>query len=363
MDMMNRNLGRAALALALMAALAVPVLAQADAEIDFGDDSSEWANDGECDDPRFAGAGMAVTLLDSDRLADASDCRAAFEAGAITLADETAAIGDAIDFGDDSGEWANDQECDDPRFAGPGMAGTLDDDNIGRDATDCRNAFADGTIALGDGSDGAPGDGNPATAWLTLLADRVDFGDDSGDWPHDGECDDPDFSGRGATAQPYDDNRLADASDCRAAFIAGTVVLRSAGIASGAFDYGNDQSRWAHDGECDDPRFAGPGMAKKLDADDIAADASDCRMLEAAGDIAIKPVYRPDYAQAAPYDGSAVDFGDDSSPYADNDVCDDPRFEGPGAAITLLESDRSADASDCRAAFEAGTIALREGES
>lgn len=330
-------------------------------EIDFGDDSSDWANDGECDDPRFTGAGMAYELEDVDIGRDASDCRNAFEAGTITLAGADGDSAGDIDFGDDSGEWAKDQECDDPRFIGSGMALELDEANIGRDATDCRNAFNDGTIRLDDGSTPP---GGSAAAWLDALANRIDFGDDSGDWPKDGECDDPDFVGPGAVSDPYDDNRLGDASDCRAAFLAGTVTLRSLDTETATgFDYGDDSSRWANDGQCDDMRFAGPGMAKKLDRDDMGADASDCRMLEESGEVSIRPVFQPDYVLWAPYDGSDVDFGDDSSSYANDDQCDDPRFEGPGVAYTLLESDRMADASDCRAAFEAGTITLRDGES
>jgi len=53
--------------------------------IDFGDDSSQWANDDECDDPRFEGPGVHSILLDEDLLADATDCRTLFEAGQITL--------------------------------------------------------------------------------------------------------------------------------------------------------------------------------------------------------------------------------------------------------------------------------------
>src|SRR5690606_34813886 len=83
--------------------------------IDFGDDSGNWANDGECDDPRFGGG------LASHELADATDCRNAYEAGEVTF-DDGSDAGDVtiddIDFGDDSGTWANDGECDDPRFGG-----------------------------------------------------------------------------------------------------------------------------------------------------------------------------------------------------------------------------------------------------
>ena len=53
--------------------------------IDFGDDSSEWANDGECDDPRFVGEGMASTLLDQDLYRDATDCRDLYDRGRIDL--------------------------------------------------------------------------------------------------------------------------------------------------------------------------------------------------------------------------------------------------------------------------------------
>jgi hypothetical protein len=55
----------------------------------FGDDSSMWANDGECDDPRFVGQGMASVLLDEDRMHDATDCRALFESGRIALVTES----------------------------------------------------------------------------------------------------------------------------------------------------------------------------------------------------------------------------------------------------------------------------------
>lgn len=52
------------------------------ANLDFGDDDGIWANDGECDDPRFEGPGMTTTgLLEEDTGHDASDCRTAFIAG------------------------------------------------------------------------------------------------------------------------------------------------------------------------------------------------------------------------------------------------------------------------------------------
>ena len=127
-----------------------PAMAQT---IDFGDDSGQWSNDGECDDPRFEGPGMTTTpLLDSDIRADATDCRTAFKAGMLTLrSDDNPAdmIVGGVNFGNDEGEWSNDGECDDMRFAGPGMTGTmLLSDDIMRDASDCRAAFQGGLLTL-----------------------------------------------------------------------------------------------------------------------------------------------------------------------------------------------------------------------
>ncbi|WP_375599035.1 hypothetical protein [Devosia sp. Naph2] len=422
----KKTMGASGLVLVLLAGLSAPALAQSAEDIDFGDDSSEWANDGECDDPRFTGTGMAAELVDTDLARDATDCRTLLEAGSITLAepdtgdsadisaidfgDDTSdwardgecddprfvgsamaveledvdigrdatdcrtayeagsitLVGDGdpammadIDFGDDTSEWANDLECDDPRFAGAGMASELDDINTGRDATDCRTAYEDGTITLAEAAtDAAPVTAVSASV-LEQIAARIDFGDDSSTWANDGECDDPDFTGPGVAGETLDSDRLHDASDCRAAFLAGTATLKSSGGPGVAFDYGSDTSEWANDGQCDDWRFTGPGMAKKLSGSDVMGDATDCQALEANGEISIKPVFAPDYVLGAPYDSAGVSFGDNSSSYADDGICDDPRFEGPGVASTLLDSDLERDAADCRALFEAGKITLR----
>ncbi len=58
------------------------------AQPDFGDDSSEWARDGECDDPRFEGEGSAETLVDADAFHDATDCRTLLAPGRISLRSE-----------------------------------------------------------------------------------------------------------------------------------------------------------------------------------------------------------------------------------------------------------------------------------
>ena len=63
---------------------------QAAATVDFGDDASPWARDGECDDPRFAGEGVAQTQLDLETRHDATDCRSLFNMGRIGLRDTPA---------------------------------------------------------------------------------------------------------------------------------------------------------------------------------------------------------------------------------------------------------------------------------
>ena len=112
----------------------------------FGDDSSQWSLDGECDDPRFQGTGMASTLVDADRFSDATDCRDLFNLGRITLVSTG-----PVELGDNSSQWSEDGECDDPRFQGNGMAATLVDGDRLRDATDCRDLFNLGRITLRPG--------------------------------------------------------------------------------------------------------------------------------------------------------------------------------------------------------------------
>ena len=133
----------------LLAVVACMVAGPASAQsINFGDDSSEWENDGECDDARFTGPGLTSTpLLQEDVLADATDCRTAFEAGNLRLLGVSS--DGSIDFGNDSGEWSNDNKCDDMRFAGPGMTQTpLLQEEVMTDASDCRNAFNAGNLTL-----------------------------------------------------------------------------------------------------------------------------------------------------------------------------------------------------------------------
>lgn len=145
MCVLSLRAGIAGAAFAVCLSLPTPPL---HAQPDFGDNSSEWADDGECDDPRFEGNGSAATLLDEDLGHDAADCRTLFDAGRITLRVPRVVTDGTIDFGDDGSEWARDGECDDPRFSGSGAAETLLDADAYHDATDCRSLFEQGRIAL-----------------------------------------------------------------------------------------------------------------------------------------------------------------------------------------------------------------------
>ena len=144
-------------AVALLAA-PVPALAQ---NVDFGDDASRFAKDGECDDMRFTGPGMTdTTLIDSDIRHDATDCRTAYNQGRLTYnggrrdggstGSTYASSGvNHIMWGDDTSKYAKDGECDDKRFVGAGMTSTpLLDSDIKHDATDCRSAYNQGRLQL-----------------------------------------------------------------------------------------------------------------------------------------------------------------------------------------------------------------------
>lgn len=122
--------------------------------IRFGDDSGEWANDGECDDRRFAGPGVDGALDVDDIGKDATDCKRAVDFGRAKLWVFKDALAvtqcDAINFGDNSSEWARDDECDDFRFEGKGMSPVVLSEDIGRDAADCQVLCDAGSIALRD---------------------------------------------------------------------------------------------------------------------------------------------------------------------------------------------------------------------
>ena len=178
-----------------------------------------------------------------------------------------------VEFGDDSNAFANNGQCSDTRFRGEGM-GNISANEVANDATDCSALFNEGRIFLSSES-----------ARMSLLA--FEFGDDLGDWPLDGECDDPRFAGEGVAFSADSDDIMHDASDCRNLLYQGMVTLAAESDIQiqGDIDFGDDLSDWANDGECDDPRFSGTGMASSLMDEDALHDASDCQSLYAANDI------------------------------------------------------------------------------
>jgi hypothetical protein len=146
------------LSASLLAAAAMPALAQG--YVDFGTNTSRWAFDKECDDPRFAGPGVANVLAPEDYMADAADCEAGFRLGSVWLQDGSlpsklpmapqpaAPESGYIEFGTNMSRWAFDGECDDPRFAGPGTADVLVPEDYMADAADCAAAFQMGSAWL-----------------------------------------------------------------------------------------------------------------------------------------------------------------------------------------------------------------------
>ena len=113
-----------------------------------------------------------------------------------------------IDFGNDTNLYARGGECDDPRFEGERMSTDLLSEDMYTDATDCRALFNQGRIRL-----------RPWIDFYEGLAAQIDFGNDTGEFPDDGFCDDPRFEGEFA----FDGDPYRDATDCRALFILGQI--------------------------------------------------------------------------------------------------------------------------------------------
>ncbi len=159
---MTKHFGSCVLATALVS-LAVSPIARAEKvpEVDFGNDSGQWAGDGECDDARFLGEGMAGALVTDNIGRDATDCRSAMGENRVRLNPLFAVPteDDPIDYGDDRSRFAGDGVCDDIRFTGDYSANTVYIvDDIGHDASDCRAAVDSGK-ARWQGNDVAPATG------------------------------------------------------------------------------------------------------------------------------------------------------------------------------------------------------------
>ena len=184
---------------------------------------------------------------------------------------------------------------------------------------------------------------------LAQSAGNIDFGTDAGDWTKDGECDDPRFHGPGSADELVENDRMRDATDCQVLFQKGQIEFHSPQFTKG-FDFGDNASEWADDGECDDPRFEGSGSALLLLAEDAGHDAGDCKALFQTGQIMLSPGGGAD----------RVNFGDNSSDYANDGECDDFRFDGKGMAETFLDADIGHDANDCSTLYYQDQIAYRE---
>jgi hypothetical protein len=105
--------------------------------IAWGDDSGPYANDDACDDGRFHEDGDDWSYQRNHVLKDATDCRTLYEAGEITL---------YLDFGSNSGDYVNDETCDDNRFTGEGRSILQTDSQVKRDADDCIAAYRADTL-------------------------------------------------------------------------------------------------------------------------------------------------------------------------------------------------------------------------
>lgn len=121
-----------------------------------------------------------------------------------------------VDFGDDSGPYTGDWECDDSRFIGWGVATSTDSVNNGTDASDCRHLFEIGQIRVNRTQDEFP----------AALCAEVNFGTDAGNYSNDGECDDPRFTGSAMHNILNFEDLGRDASDCRSLCESGAIWLR-----------------------------------------------------------------------------------------------------------------------------------------
>ena len=95
---------------------------------------------------------FAVVASIQDPGRDAADCRRLYDEGRVRVLSLDLDSG-AIDFGDDASDSAQDGECDDPRFDDPRFEGEGIDSlplasDRGHDATDCRRLYDEGRIRL-----------------------------------------------------------------------------------------------------------------------------------------------------------------------------------------------------------------------
>ena len=359
--------------------VAGPALAQTVDDIDFGNDTSIWANDGSCDDPRFEGEGMTALLEEENVGADAADCEALFIIGEVTLADTDAAVdaaatadaeldteaGTDTDDADDVDMAVTNEESDadldeaEARTAEDLLSEDMlpeeaDDSRVDLDEAETPDELPDTSVAeeaddaktaLTESEpdamvDEALEDGADDTAATDDEPPAIDFGDDESKFALDGECDDARFIGEAMTNTDLIAKDIRqDASDCRAGVEAGLLRLRGPGDPSVASVLGESETEIAEDANEADKAALEDTKAeaetKAPTSDDIEQPASTGLMF------------------------NGIDFGDDSSKWAKDGECDDPRFTGKGMTETsLLADDAYHDATDCLAAWKTGELRL-----
>jgi hypothetical protein len=259
------------------------------------------------------------------------------------------ALAQVPDFGLDTSVWANDGECDDPRFTGPGTSNMALDANLMADATDCRTAFEAGTAQLVQGeaaaqpAPAAPVAPAPDVKGAQIAAPAV---------PAEPAAPLPPATASAEPAAPHATTPMPGAKGAQPAVPPGPAPTAT----SVQVNFGDDSSEWANDGECDDRRFVGQGMATALSSANIGHDATDCQALHEAGQIR---VWSWSEAQAATQ-CAAINFGDNAGQYVNDGECDDPRFEGISVARMLNPSEIGHDAADCSQLCSFGTASLRD---
>lgn len=129
------------------------------------------------------------------------------------------ASGVTIDFGNNSGRYSHDNECDDARFVGPG-AQVANEHHIRKDASDCKERYEEGYIAYIS---------DPFVYEKIMVPEDFNFGDNSSIWAFDEECDDPRFSGPGMASDPRTTEMFHDAYDCLRSMWYGEIRLKQLG--------------------------------------------------------------------------------------------------------------------------------------
>lgn len=312
------------------------------AVLNVGSDASVKAYDGKCQDSRFEPNDIVDDESGQRFVAtgeDASDCIARYLSGetVVSVARWVRIDERYIDLGtSDSGI---DGVCDDIRFSDSRSGAP----SFGQDAFDCRELFLDRRITY-----------IPPT--LTSVDGVSLILGYSHPWMNDNLCKDPRLLVAGV--EPSTEAEGMDAADCLNALAGGLAQLAPSiqGVV-GEFLYrlGDNASVRAYDEQCDDPRFGGPGAAPLSIADDLGHDASDCLLAAEAGDlvyVAGRTIVRN---RIYSRDEVSTDLGKNIAAFADDGVCQDPRF-AIGPFSTRDPGAERADLNDCLYLLKTGYV-------